>query len=58
MIDRWPSLGSARRVRATTVGTDIAIANKVRLLVEGLRRYAGASQRRVDSFIAQVQVRF
>ena len=53
-----PSLGSSRRVRATTVGTNIAIANRVRLLLEGLRRYAGASQRRVDSVIGQMQVRF
>lgn len=53
-----PSLGASRRVRATTVGTNIQIANRVRLLLEGLRRFAGPSQRRVDSFIAQLQVRF
>jgi hypothetical protein len=54
-----PTLGAARRVRATTLGTNIELApNRVRLLLEGLRRYAGASQRRIDSFIAQLQVRF
>lgn len=54
-----PAYGIARRVRATTFGANFEIApNRVRLLVEGVRRATGAKQQRVDTFIAQLQVRF
>lgn len=54
-----PSLGVSRRLHGTTLGTNIEIApNRVRLLLEGLRRIGGANQTRTDSFIAQLQLRF
>ena len=54
-----PAIGIARRVRATTIGTNVEIVpNRVRLLVEGVRRATGAKQITTDSFIGQVQVRF
>ena len=54
-----PAIGIARRVRATTIGTTVEIVpNRVRLLVEGVRRATGAKQANADSFIAQVLVRF
>ena len=54
-----PSYGIARRVRATTVGSIVEIApQRVRLLVDAVRRTSGPSQTEVDTFIAQLQVRF
>jgi len=54
-----PAIGTSRRVRATTFGAIIEVApNRVRLLVDGVRRLAGASQSRMDSVIGQIQVRF
>ncbi len=54
-----PAIGIARRVSATTIGTNVEIVpNRVRLLVEGVRRATGAKQANADSFIGQVQVRF
>ncbi len=54
-----PALGIARRVRARTIGANVEIVpNRVRLLVEGVRRATGAKQINADSFIGQVQVRF
>jgi len=54
-----PAYGVARRVRAATVGTNIEFApNRVRLLVEGVRRASGARQQHVDTLIGQLQVRF
>ncbi len=47
-----PAIGIARRVRATTIGTNVEIVpNRV-------RRATGAKQINADSFIGQVQVRF
>jgi hypothetical protein len=41
------------------VGTNIEFApNRVRLLVEGVRRASGARQQHVDTLIGQLQVRF
>jgi len=46
-------------VRATTVGSIVEIApQRVRLLVDAVRRTSGPSQTEVDTFIAQLQVRF
>ncbi|HKQ56879.1 MAG TPA: porin [Candidatus Eisenbacteria bacterium] len=54
-----PSIGLSRRVRGTTVGTIIEIVpNRVRLLVDGVRRTSGASHTRTTTFVAQAQVRF
>ena len=54
-----PSVGVARRVRATTVGTIFEVVpNRVRLLVDGVRRASGPNQTHTDSFIAQIQVRY
>jgi len=54
-----PAIGTSRRVRATTLGAIIEVApNRVRLLIDGVRELAGASQRRMDSLIGQIQVRF
>ncbi len=54
-----PELGPARRVRGYAYGTNVEIApNRVRLLVEFLRRRTGATQIRSDAFIAQAQLQF
>jgi len=54
-----PAYGVARRVRAVTVGTNIELApNRVRLLVEGVRRASGPRQQNIDTLIGQLQVRF
>jgi len=54
-----PSYGISRRVRATTLGVNLDLApNRVKLLLEGVRRMSGANQTRVDAFIAQLQARF
>ena len=54
-----PSLGQVRRVRATVLGANIEIApNRVRLLLEGMRRRSGANQARSDVLVAQLQVKF
>ena len=54
-----PQLGVSKRMRATTLGANIEIApNRVRLLLEGLRRLNGASKGPAGAFIAQLQVRF
>ena len=54
-----PSIGTSRRERATTVGTIFEIApNRVRLLLDGVRRASGPLQSHTDTFIAQAQVRF
>jgi hypothetical protein len=54
-----PTIGIVRRVRATTIGANFEIApNRVRLLIEGVRRASGAAQSRTDALIGQLQVRF
>ena len=54
-----PAIGIARRVRATTLGANLEIVpNRVRLLIEGVRRASGAQQSRTDALIGQLQVRF
>jgi hypothetical protein len=56
---RRPTIGIARRVRATTLGAIVEIApNRVRLLLDGVRRASGPSQAGVETLIGQVQVRF
>jgi len=53
-----PAYGVSRRVRAVTVGTNIEFApNRVRLLVEGVRRATGPKQQNVNTLIGQLQVR-
>jgi hypothetical protein len=54
-----PQLGASKRLRGTTLGANIEIApNRVRLLLEGLRRTAGPGTTHTNAFIAQTQVRF
>ena len=54
-----PAIEIGRRVRATTLGAVLEIApNRVRLMIDGVRRMAGAGQRRMDTLIGQIQVRF
>ncbi len=54
-----PAIGASRRLRGTTFGTNIEIApNRVRLLLEGVQRLAGATQAHTNFFIAQLQFRF
>ena len=54
-----PQLGVSKRLRGTTLGANIEIApNRVRLLLEGLRRTAGPGTSHTTTFIAQAQVRF
>lgn len=54
-----PALGAAKRMRGSTLGFNVEIApNRVRLLLQGLRRTSGASQTRAEAFVAQLQVRF
>lgn len=54
-----PAFGNSRRVRATTIGSIIEIVpNRVRLLVDGVRRSSGALQTHVDTLIGQIQIRF
>ena len=56
---RRPAFGENRRVRATTIGANLEIApNRVRLLVNAVRRSLGAIPTRSDALIGQVQVRF
>lgn len=56
---RRPAIGPSRRLRAVTIGTNIEIApNRVRLLLEGVQRLAGATQAHTNFFIAQLQLRF
>ena len=52
VVPRW-------RVQATTLGVIWEIApNRVRLLVDGVRRAQGPRQTRTDTLIGQLQVRF
>lgn len=54
-----PALGAAKLMKGSTLGVNVDIApNRVRLLLEGLRRTSGANQTHSDAFVAQVQVRF
>ena len=54
-----PAYGASRRVRGAAYGANVDIApNKVRLLIEFLRRNTGSRPVRSDSFIAQAQVQF
>jgi hypothetical protein len=54
-----PQLGVSKRLRGTALGANVEIApNRVRLLLEGLRRQIGASATPTGSCIAQLQVRF
>ena len=50
-----PAIEIGRRVRATTLGAVLEIApNRVRLMIDGVRRMAGAGQRRMDALIGQI----
>jgi hypothetical protein len=54
-----PALGISRRVHATTFGLIWEIApNRVRLLLDGMRRASGPRQSQIDALIGQLQIRF
>ena len=54
-----PQIGIGRRVRTTTIGANYEIApNRVRLLLNGIRRATGPQQARTDLLVGQVQIRF
>ena len=54
-----PAQGISKRIRSDAYATNIEIApNRVRLMVEYLRRITGPKQLRNDFYIGQVQVQF
>jgi hypothetical protein len=54
-----PSIGTSRRTRAATAGVNWEfVPDRVRLLVNAVRRASGAHQLRTQTLIGQLQVRF
>ncbi|NOT33159.1 MAG: hypothetical protein HOP12_03215 [Candidatus Eisenbacteria bacterium] len=54
-----PAFGPTRRVEAATLGGIVELVpNRIRLLVDGVRRRTGAQRNRSDVLIAQLQARF
>ena len=54
-----PAYGAARRVRGPTLGVNLdLVPSRVRLLIEGVRKYSGARSVKTEQLLAQLQARF
>jgi len=54
-----PAYGPARRVRGATAGVNLDLTpGRIRLLLEGVRRFTGAKAAKSDQVLAQLQARF